>query len=366
MPIDCGKKKLKAKKGNTQAAASPISLHQFSVNDMVRLLRSRGVTGASKMKRQQLCEAIVALKDTATPTPSKIKGALLYGSNGCYIDTTLMSILQANRHWLKKRLLGPFGSAPHPHAAHPSLATLVTDIQHELRTIYAHIFKPIANSPASGMAVMKCTRLRQLFQAFDREYRKIYRGGVTLEWLRTQQEPRDVLNMLLTVFDIPADVAMTVNGSPRTGYFNSAYAAAPDIAQKDEVRLSKFFPRYKMIIEASGAAPRRVIPTVYRSASAVCFTVERNFLDAKINTSFKFPERIKMPDKTELKLVSAIIHHGATPEAGHYTCVIKNNSKWWHYDDIGPEFDAIGNFKDMQRWRHGYVLKNCTTLVYSK
>lgn len=361
--IECGKRKLKRDANIIQG-----SLQYLSVSDMVYFLRSRGVTGASKMKRQQLCEAVGALKDTATPTPSKMRGLLEYHSNGCYIDTVLTALFQTNRRWLKKCLLGPFNSGHRPHAAHPVLAQLVVDIQHELRIIYSHMFKSKARN--SSIAVMKCSRLRQLFQQFDREYRKIYRGGVSLEWLHTQQEPRDVFNLLLTVFDIPADVSLSINKDPRMAYFNSAYAAAPDIAQLREVRLSKFFPRHKMEAVAStsrGGQRKVVIPTVYKSASVLCFTVERNFLDEKVGTRFKFPEKIKMPDKScELKLVSVIIHHGATPEAGHYTCLVKNGSKWMHYDDIGPKFDLVGSFKEMVRWKNGYVLRNCTTLVYTK
>lgn len=338
----CGKKKLKNAQG----------LLALGVGDMRKYLKEKGFKGVDKLHREELCEAIRKYRES---TPQKMQGLLAYdGSNSCYMDSSIVALFQANRKWLKRKLLSPL-KAPRkiPHAKHPKLVALVTNIQAELRVIYKHLFSHSAPAPH-----MRCTNMRRLFQTFDKEYQKAYNVRIeSIDWVRSQQEPRDFYDLLMRVFEIKPDVKMSVNGDMRRAYFNSPYIPAADLkmTSTQPVLFRKYFPIY-----------RDVTKIRYEAADVICFNIERNFMGEKVATPFSFPEKTKLPNDIELSLKSIIVHHGYAPKSGHYTCLVKIDRKWWHYDDIGPEFKEIGSFKDVASWKNGLALKNCTSLIYSK
>jgi ubiquitin C-terminal hydrolase len=70
------------------------------------------------------------------------------------------------------------------------------------------------------------------------------------------------------------------------------------------------------------------------------------------------PEYININKK--LELISIIIHHGNSINSGHYTCLIKQKSKWYHFDDMKTDFDYIGDFEDID----DNVFKNLVSLIY--
>jgi uncharacterized UBP type Zn finger protein len=340
---ECGKKKTK-KTGSI--------LQQLTVDDMRKYLKQRGVTkGVDKMKRAELCETIVRLKQA---TPPKMNGLLSYdGYNSCYMDSGLVALFHSNRRWLKRRILNPFKSPRRiPHHQHTKANDIMQKIQTELRMIYKHLFSH--STPSNNY---RCSNIRRLFQQFDKEYQQAYKVRLeNIDWIRTQQEPRDFFDLLMRVFDIRADVKMSVNGDMRKAYFNSPYVPASDLkmATSSPVKFNKYFPVY-----------RDVTKIRYESGDVICFNVERNFLDEKVSTPFSFPEKTKLSDGTVLHLKSIIIHHGSTTKSGHYTCLINESKQWYHFDDIGPQFDKIGNFKKAIEWRQGYIMKNCTNLIYA-
>jgi hypothetical protein len=340
---ECGKRQSKK--------AQVGSLHNMSRNDMIDIIEKEGVKGIRRLKRQQLCELVISLRKSKNTKKEKtIKSFLRYdGSNSCYIDSTLVSLFNTNPKWVRN-IIGQITKHKDKQ-----LKKVVIDIQSELKGIYRRMY---ADDP-EGQSAFTCKALRRLFRAFENEYERVYNAkGESMDWVRSQQEPTDIMNLLMRVFDIHEDIHIQVNDYPRMAFFNAPYVPASDLKANEHgvVLFKDYFPVYN-------DATR----TTYRSAKVVCFNVERNFLNEKVNTIFKFPSKVYMADgHTELELRSIIIHHGRDTRSGHYTCMLKmGSSKWYHYDDMSSTI-LIGSFKEMLSWKNEFVLRNCTNLFYTK
>jgi hypothetical protein len=203
-----------------------------------------------------------------------------------------------------------------------------------------------------------CSHIRSLFRDFDLEYDKEQEDQ--FDWTHEQQEPRDVLNMLLRVFDIAPDVSVLVNGNKRKYYFNSAMVSSFDLYQANEpVLMKNYFPIHHDTATAI---------TTFESATFVCFDIDRNFNNKKVKTRFVFTPTIKLRNGNNLHLSAIIMHHGSSANSGHYTCMIKDGSKkseqaWFHHDDLKDSPEYIGSFKHVLE--NGFVAQNCVLLVYS-
>lgn len=251
------------------------------------------------------------------------------GNNSCYLDVTLTCLALTS---LKSKLIS---TRKEVHTKSPKLQTIVKEIMRELKRAF-------------GGNLSCCTSLRRLFKAFDAEYQKAYKTKLeALDWRRQQQEPRDVFNILMRVFDIQPSVNMTVNNRTMKGFFNAPYVAASDMNEGRIIKFEDYFPINKGV--------------VYGGSQTICFNVERNFLGKKVQTLFEFPYKTG-----DMYLAAVIIHNGAATEGGHYTAMIRQGNSWYHYDDIGPKMEKIGSFMNMISWNNNHVKKNCTILVYDK
>lgn len=323
---ECGKRKLKYAEKNT--------LKALSVSDMRQMLKSKGVSYATKLKRAELCEEV--LKEANKPTLLEYDGR-----NSCFIDSTLMSLFHSDHPYIrriifKKRL---------PFEKHPELHTLTKQIQLELQKIY-------------NKNTTTCSILRRLFAQFDKEYARTMRSkGEAIEWLATQMEPFDVVNMIIKIFNVKDDVDIIVNKDKRKTNFNGVVIPAFDLARSEDktIELKKYIPVHKDVTTIK-----------YISAECLIVNIQRNFMDSKVFTNFSFPRSIKIKDDTRLNVHSIIVHHGQSTQSGHYTAFLKDpkHDMWYHYDDIGTQYQRVGTFKNMMEWKNGYVLRNCTTLVY--
>lgn len=347
----------------------------LSYISLASYLKANGVDNAYKIKNDRLCEELIkrplkkqklaqtptpSPKKTPTPSPSpkrKVSVAstilsssqetpnpLAYdGSNSCYIDSTIFALFLVNKKWLFKNIL----SKKEVHLSHPDVASIAHNIKTELNDLY----KKKKSKPS-------CSRLRSLFHEFDQSYTRAYKVRIEpFDWLTTQQEPRDVINMLLRVFEIPEDIKGKVNEDNRMFFFNAPYISAADL-QKRKIEFSNYFP----VHDDKSAAK-----TVYEAGTVVVLNIERNFLETKITKELKFPAEVTMPNGSILHLVAAIKHSGARSSGGHYTTFYKDTKgQWKHYDDLGPKSTYIGSFEDMTNYQKKGILKNCTTLIYSK
>jgi hypothetical protein len=251
-----------------------------------------------------------------------------------------MAMLRVNPKWLNQVIFDP---RQKPHANHARVSLVASQIREELVGI------------KTATATATCKNLRKLLERFDEVYQNEYNVRVEpIEWKRTQQEPRDLIGMMIRVFEIPIDVQMTVNGDRRSAAFNSPYIPSADLNAKKRLRVDTYFPVY-----------HDAATVVYTSAVVIALNVDRNFLGEKQTSIVQFDKDIDMPDAKKLSLVSIVIHHGSSVESGHYTAMLKKNGVWYHYDDVGPDMTRVGSFSDMITWRKGFVGRNCTVLFYS-
>ena len=352
MNNECGLRKLKSAPAN--------SLVSLSVLQMKKRLKGQGVKGLWQMKRDELCATLLkrsrqttrsllkkkntTTSSTASASSSSLKSQnkmqhLQHDNNSCYIDTTISSLFTVNKEWLAKNIF----NNKNIHSKKPQLEEIALRIQKELLRIYQ-----------GGQNA--CSTLRSLFKKFDRAYAREY--NVELEpfnWLDEQQEPRDVLNMLLRVFEIKPDVKVGINERKDLHFFNSVIVPSGDLYRtKGDIALADYFPIYK-----------DAATTTYKDANILCINVDRNYKNKKVKTPIAFKKTIKSTNGTQLAITAIIIHHGHSASSGHYTCFLKEKTKWYHHDDMNEHKVHIGTFQDLLEYNDGIVQNNCVLLVYS-
>ena len=346
----------------------------FTVRQMQSKLRDKGIKGLWQMRRKELCEQIMRLdiktqsvnttsknKSPSTKSPSSSSSSsvtihrmakqdeypnnLYNDSNSCFIDSSLFVLFSLGKRWLDNNIFRD--ESVLPHKSYPKLHKLTIMIRDELLAIKN------ASEPTY------CTQLRKMFRKFDKLYMKSY--NVTIEdfnWIDEQQEPRDVFNMLLRIFEISADIKVSVNGRKEKHFFNAPFAHVGDMYasrhSKEPLNLQKYIPIY---YDAT--------TTTYEYANVLCFNVERNYQGKKIHAPFAFTPSIKLQNGNTYDLNAIIMHHGRN-DSGHYTCMIKINKKWFHYDDTETEITRIGSgsFQEMLEWENNFVSKNCVLLSF--
>lgn len=263
------------------------------------------------------------------------------GSNSCYIDSTIVALLHTKTEWTDKNIL----TKTSMHAKHPQLHAVALKIQKELRDI-------------SSSLTPSCSQLRGHFKEYADTSRDVLHTSLhDVEWLRTQQEPTDVVTALSHVFDIKDDVIVSVNGHKRTQPFSSPSLQPFDLINKEEVHLTDFFPKHAS-----------VTTLIYRSAKFLCFSINRNAnAGRKLTTKVVFPETIHgTDDPCCLQLRSIIVHQGASANHGHYICYIKRGDSWYMYNDMATQMKHItSSFSELLLMNDSYICKNCVMLVYS-
>jgi hypothetical protein len=355
--------------------------NQLTVKEMVKALREayRDVD-LKTMKREELCRLyakhlskvskmskVKKNKSTSpTPLPSPLRLIRYDGANSCYLDSTLMALLHTKA--ISRYLLTTKGTReitlPSAKAIYDALVTMSADIKNH-----------------DNRDGLKCTHIRRLFQRFDQEYKRANKVQYEhIEWLRTQQEPRDVIDILIRALNMRpnvktlhysevtevTEVTKATEGKgereKRTAYFNAPYLDAGLLYEnrRTGILLKDHLPKSTMIVPDG----RRIV-TEYTHARLLVVNIGRNWLDEeKLTTSVTPLASVTLKDTNVLSLVSVIIHNGRSPTSGHYTCMLNIKGKWHYYDDLERDLQPIGSFGDMLRWRHGLVLRNAVTFVY--
>lgn len=324
----CGKRKSKK--------AEVGSLKSKTVKDMREELRLKGVQGVDRMNRTLLCKK---LQEHVLNIPFLQND----GHNSCYLDSTLVGLFHSDHPWISKTFLSR--TRIRHHKNHTRLYDIAKSIQDELTNMFVRQTRH------------SCKGLRLLMEQFDAEYSKIH-GNVfeRVDWRRSQQEPRDVFNVFERIVKIPNDVDIRVNRDKRAVTYAAPFVPSSDlkVAGRQPVDFFKYFPVYK-----------DVSTTRYDAANVIAFNVERNYLNTKVKTPFIFPAHVA---KLQISLKTIIIHHGQSITSGHYTAMICKGVSWYHFDDMNMKqrYELVGSFEDVMAWNNGYVMKNCTTLMYFK
>lgn len=350
----CGKKKVKNPEPNT--------FHHLSVTDMKKALVE--VPGVSKMTRKELCEKMLAKQEGKLP-PNL--GFIHYdGHNSCYVDTMIFSLLHTPRlKWIRENLI----KRVIPFPVNSELHDIVKNVQLTLQTMYENIHKK--DSPS-----LSCSRLRKLFAAFDDVYNK-KKPGRNLKWLQHQQEPTDVINILMKMFDIKPDVKtrLVSKTEKRTDvlYFNSPFIDVGELKSKRIVNMKDYIPKHTDKFQLDNGDMFKKQTSIFH-ANVLMINVVRNYLDIEKVTTPVIPvnkftlcmTRSSQQCKKVMKCVSILIHHG-TVKGGHYTCIFRyyKDDKWYHYNDLSPTFEYIGsNISDVINWKNGLAVKNMVACIY--
>lgn len=327
------------------------------------------VKNIQTLNRQALCSLLLSL-GYEMKMPNNVFGYIHYdGSNSCFVDTALMALLHLpNCKWVNKHIL----SKNPPHSLHPQLQNIALHIREEIIYLFNIVHK--RKKMSTTRSPKKCSILRSLFSRFDKQYGIAYptHHMERIEWTRTQQEPTDVFNILMRIFDIPDDVqyhlvSKTTKRKEKRP-FNSPTVDIESLRKNRTVHLQDVIPVNKESFPLDNGEIYSKTSTIVK-AHFLQVNVNRNYLDERKITTPVIPieqVEIGLTKKKILDCTSIIIHHGNSPTGGHYTCMLKlfKHDAWYHYDDMSDDYVLIGTFKDMMKWRDGYVSKNLVTCTY--
>ena len=362
----CGKKKLKK--------PSPETYQNFSVNDMKMQLKGF-IKNIHKLNRQELCNELYKLLSQKTlpkkiikkivlkePSASNVQqlGFIKYdGSNSCYIDSTIFSLFHTPNKYIKNILI------KNNIKVDDKLYQIKKSIREEILTLYNDLHK---NDNKNS----KCSHLRSLFSSFDKQYKQIHNiKSQSIEWTHSQQEPRDVINMLLKIFDTPQTIKVQVitksDKRIEKRWFNDPIIDIDVLMSHRKIYLKDYFPKNTEIYTLENDVKFKKVSEIIDS-NFLIINITRNFLnEEKIMTPVIPEEHLTLTNKKQLTCTSILIHHGVGVKGGgHYTCVFKyfKDNKWWHYDDMNNEYKLICSFTDMLKWNHGFVKKNMVMYNY--
>jgi hypothetical protein len=329
------------------------------------------LTKVKNMKRKELCELLE--KDCPN------LGGLVNKQNSCYLDSTLVGLFHAVNPYVRKYIFDKNLEYTDPELQESSLA-----IQKMLRGVYGAINK--GNKGA-------CTSLRNAFHKFDKRSASLGARLETLDWKTSQLEPADVIKILIRVFDIPSNCKYNIKRytlvKKRKVFINeedvNTTFADPIISSdllygKKHFDLKKYIPQEKNKVVFDNDNKWKPFPDTdpdiqykhkitvktYRKASMFSVHISRAFGDEKIKTPVVPMMTLKLKENTRpLHLRSIIVHHGDDPESGHYTCYIRCQRHWYHYDDLAfNKLQLVGDHDKMFKMNKYYVLKNMSDLIF--
>ena len=328
-----------------------------------------------KKTRRQLCDMVKKDCDNM--------GGLTNHANSCYLDSTIMALFHTPSDFLRREIL----EKDIVHFRHDELTDLAKTIQKSLRvTVKNLIFKG---------KIGPCVSLRKLFSQFDDTYRRLVTDKFErVEWLQSQQEPADVINLFIRLFDIPDACTIqfmtygyanrikhVITDETRTTAVIQFSVSSTDLIDQFgedihfhksllpiKVETTRFDPNNKWV-----PSSRRDLQCIKKkevlkllNAPMLYVRVDRNFGGQKLrNKVIPIPFVKPANSRQRLYLSSIICHHGDYTEAGHYTAFLWCKNAWYHYDDLGyTKMRRIGDYDALDRWNKSFVYKNAVTFIY--
>jgi hypothetical protein len=325
-----------------------VYLTSLGVPEMRDIVKQHMIKKVKALNRDALCTYIqenrllprrLGLGRARVKQPSK--GYMQYdGRNSCYIDTFLTCFILSNPKWFKKYICkGKF------EVFRTSDLTAAAEmIKTELTSLYKHL--------VLKKTLTSCRSLRGLFAKFD----DLYDPALPTEWLREQNDPNEVVELLNRVFQLPPTIKVKGSGSlPFSGI--SVHAKQDNAA----TRVGDYIPITKEWVE--DIQRHRTIK--YLSADYLYVNVLRNLDDEDKTSSPVIPEPklILAENKTPLRLKAIVIHNGKTPHSGHYTAVLRLTGGWYYYDDMSDKYTFLG--KSMQVVMKDEYIRNCVGFFYA-
>lgn len=314
-------------------------------------------------------------------------GGLINKANSCYVDSTLMALFHNKPDYIKKNILDV--DLASKYKTNSSLLPVAKKIQANLNQSFKDI---------QGGKNFICGDLRQLFKEYD----DIKNPTEKIDWKKTQQEPSDVIKILLSIFKIGDDCEYTMtsygyderyaktkvtNANSKTNIADVIVSSADlyqlgnnntDYDMKDllpsSTETTNFNTTNLWTVNGKSFKKREEIKT-YLKAPILIVQVNRNFNDEKIKTKV-IPLPIVRIGDNALTLTSVICHHGNQTNSGHYTAFLLCKNEWYHYNDLKysndkiGKLEKIGNLEELKKLKmnteDGFVLKNATMFVYTE
>lgn len=366
---------------NVSQRIHPRALCSLSTSDLRDLLvrhryPSLSLKAIQSMSRKAMCAMV--LKHAIVPHPTiRIRTLHLpnYSNNSCYMDSTLVALFHRKENrWLQHKL---FGKRTFQEGMPPVLAAAT----HRVRTTLRHVWDTMHSKKhrdgdrgrETGPERLFCSTVRQAFADYDRVYGSVRVGREQIDWLHSQQEPMDVLNALQSIFQIQDAVKIDrkmIHGSKRTLSTNRVTMPHHMIVSSGDLMDAMHRHRKLALRDWIPKRRERISETLVKQETIMqpppmlILTLARNFMNEQKLTASVVP--LEYVASLQLECVSIILHHGSSPNSGHYTLMFKysKNGLWYHYDDMSPMLELVGRFKDVLAWKHHTVLKNCTNCIY--
>ena len=321
MDNQCGYRKTNNGKG----------LKQMNVGQLKKKLVEKYTDRVSKMDRSSLCLEL----EQEAPLP------LYNQNNSCYIDSILISLLYPiiahgmNNIWYKYLLVKPVKSDD---------AML---IRKELLSILENLE---SITKMDGSSRKTCNMIRSIFHKD-----KKYNSGRGNEWLRSQQDPVDVIYMLEHMFAIPdINQFKLSNDNNEKSCLIGIQIQSYMMKHSEKLSFRKFFPTF--------TDTDTKIKRTYVKGSMIYIQVNRNY-----NNVEKIKREFIAPRKTgAFVLQSIVLHLGNDPKSGHYVSVMRvNSTRWVYFDDMSDKLEYFLD-TDLYKIKNSIVAKNCAGLLYMR
>ena len=336
-----------------------VKLGKLIVEDNKKIIKMRSPTPTSSTTSDlssSLSSSPKSKKTSPSPSPKNDKpsiGLLTNNKNSCYLDSYLMAIMHVKDNSIIKDIL----EAPAKFSGKNNLGLekLSKNVQSELSSIYNKIHD---KEDASV-----CSSLRSLFSQYDENYKKRKNENLEeIDWISSQQEPQDVYQIFNRLFQIRNNTKKQVVDSDSTTVqnvdFNDLFISLED----GDVNLKDYLPVYTST-KVTQANKQITRSEKYLESTGMVVNILRGYDDdgeEKKRTQLSIPIETFALENKEMFLESIIVHHGQTVHSGHYTCYIRHNNTWYHFNDIGPTLTFVGAFKNIPKDTY----KNAVTFVY--
>jgi hypothetical protein len=276
---------------------------------------------------------------------------------------------------------------------------------YELTARIQHLLRDAMNTIYTG-GLLYCGELRKAFQEYDR-----LNGSIeAINWLTEPQSPVDVMMQLMRIFMVPEvtkfevqNIEMDPNDFTDRRVYESRIVTQSHLVDIHQDLIANFdqqrglftdkrdpIPLRELINlrevkfrdEAPYAIVRRLLSTpllhihLHRIAGQNVTLPVRSkrsskvipvrIPETKITTTILPDETIILGDRSQLQLVSIVVHWG-NARGGHYVAYIKCDNIWYLYNDVGfTHLIKIGSFNALFERRSGEppVLQNATDFIY--
>lgn len=297
-----------------------------TVDEMKKVIRRAmpWVKHVSRMNKAELKHQLASMRS----------GSYLVndGMNSCYLDSLWVAFFAPSllRRWVSSVWL--------------SQSRAIT-LRNQLRQIHTKIVEGLHREHPGTFT---CTPVRKTLASIRES---------DIDWLRSQNDPNEVIQALIQAFHQKPDVRCKRNTPSETHHVNvlfNAIMVGPDLLwnKKRVVLKQHVFKRYK---------ENDQVKLEIEDAKCLYIPVMRNYLDEeKLTTRVYASENVTLATGIEMELCSIILHLGTSPHGGHYTCCFKKAHKWYMYDDLRNNYKLI---KDI---RSEHIQRNATAFIYAR